>query len=303
MIKQEMLADLRTMLEGWGIAADDWYVTGEASMRLSGYPVDYREGNMDILVSRDKWPWPRPEEIGNLMPDEGTEADDEFKAFIEKHKMMPDIHPLPHVGLKAEDRFEHSYWLPDETGVRVSTPWAQAMHRKIIIEFYESSPDHNLDVFDQAKFIRWKKFIQDIHDHAESTVDQKTVDVCKEVFPAVDRAIAYFDGDVVEDAGENALRGITAQPGCVFGAAAHWEDGKDFTGKIAILTHTLPAQVTALRNAAGIVTDQGGTLSHAAIIAREYGIPTVIGTKLATTMFGEGCELELNATEGVVRLV
>ena len=72
MIQRQILQDLRTMFEGWGISPDDWYVTGEASMVLGGYPVDYRDGIIDVLICRNAWPWPRPEEVGNLMPDEGT---------------------------------------------------------------------------------------------------------------------------------------------------------------------------------------------------------------------------------------
>lgn len=300
MIKQEVLQDLRKMLEGWGIGPDDWYVTGEAAMLLSDYPVDFRDGNIDVLVCRSVWPWPRPEEIGNLIPDDGTKAHDDFEAFVEKHGFTPDFHPLPHVGLRAEDRFDHAYWLPDETGVRVLKPAAGALHRKTIIEFYEQSPELNLDVFDQKKFIRWKGFIETIRDHAQTLEDQETVAACEVTLPAVDRAIAFFEGGEDHKLEDGGVRGCPAHSGVVEGAAQHWEEGADFKGKIAVLTHSLPSQVTALRHAAGIVTDQGGTLSHAAIIAREYKIPTVIGTKQATQIFQNGDRLKMDAGKGVV---
>ena len=69
---------------------------------------------------------------------------------------------------------------------------------------------------------------------------------------------------------------------------------------MVVLPPMLPSQVTLLRHAAGIVTDQGGTLSHAAIIAREYKIPTLIGTRRATALFHTGDRLILDTRQGVV---
>jgi len=303
MITLEILKDLRKMLEGWGIDVEDWYVTGEAAMLLSDYPVDFREGQMDVLVCRSSWPWPRPEEHVSLFPNEGTKEDSELKAFIEKHDIMPDFHPLPHVGLEAEDRFEHAYWYPDEKGVRVLSPWAGILHRKIIIEFYEDSPTLNLEVFDQEKFIRWKGFVESVEYRAKELDDVQTVETCEFVLPAIERAIEYFESDSIEDTSSETLKGTSAYEGVVRGEVKLWEDGGDFSGKIAVLTHSLPKQVTLLREALGIVTDQGGTLSHAATIAREYKIPTVIGTKRATQILKDGDVVELDAEAGIVRKI
>ena len=52
-----------------------------------------------------------------------------------------------------------------------------------------------------------------------------------------------------------------------------------------------------------IVTDRGGQLSHAAIVAREYGIPAVVGTREATTMFPDGARVRVNGDKGEVQLL
>ena len=52
-----------------------------------------------------------------------------------------------------------------------------------------------------------------------------------------------------------------------------------------------------------IVTDRGGQLSHAAIVAREYGIPAVVGTRVVTTTFSDGARVRVNGDKGVVDLV
>ncbi|MDF1523959.1 MAG: PEP/pyruvate-binding domain-containing protein, partial [Trueperaceae bacterium] len=55
--------------------------------------------------------------------------------------------------------------------------------------------------------------------------------------------------------------------------------------------------------AAGLVTDAGGVLSHTAVIAREYGLPTVVGTRAGTRRIRDGMLLELDGDRGTVRIV
>jgi pyruvate,water dikinase len=55
--------------------------------------------------------------------------------------------------------------------------------------------------------------------------------------------------------------------------------------------------------AAGIVTDIGGPLSHGSIVAREYGIPAVLGTGMATRMIQHGQQITIDGDAGLVILV
>ena len=66
---------------------------------------------------------------------------------------------------------------------------------------------------------------------------------------------------------------------------------------------TVPAFVPAMEKAVAIVTDEGGLLSHAAIVSRELGVPCVVGTKIATKALRDGDMVEVNATKGIVRKV
>jgi pyruvate,water dikinase len=54
--------------------------------------------------------------------------------------------------------------------------------------------------------------------------------------------------------------------------------------------------------ASAVVTDQGGVLSHTAIVAREYRIPAVVGTKLGTSVITDGQMITVDGTEGTVTL-
>ncbi len=74
-------------------------------------------------------------------------------------------------------------------------------------------------------------------------------------------------------------------------------------GEILVSTTTGPEMVIIMEKAAAIVTDEGGLMSHAAIVSREFGIPCVVGTKYATEIFKDGDEIEVNATNGIVRKI
>ena len=74
-------------------------------------------------------------------------------------------------------------------------------------------------------------------------------------------------------------------------------------GEILVATATMPAFVPAMEKAAAIVTNEGGLLSHAAIVSRELGIPCVVGTKIATRALNDGDLIEVDATNGFVRKV
>jgi len=74
-------------------------------------------------------------------------------------------------------------------------------------------------------------------------------------------------------------------------------------GDILVSIATDPDIVPAMKKAAGIVTEQGGVTSHAAIVSRELGIPCVIGTKIATKIFKDGDTIEVDANRGVARKI
>ncbi|MBI5230345.1 MAG: pyruvate, water dikinase [Candidatus Magasanikbacteria bacterium] len=60
-------------------------------------------------------------------------------------------------------------------------------------------------------------------------------------------------------------------------------------------------QSPAMKKAAAIVTSEGGITSHAAIVSRELGIPSIIGTKIATEVLRDGDIVEVNANHGWVK--
>lgn len=74
-------------------------------------------------------------------------------------------------------------------------------------------------------------------------------------------------------------------------------------GDVLIAETTAPPWTPLFATAAAVVTDSGGILSHCAVVAREYGIPAVVGTGLATRTIKDGQTVEVDGDAGVVRII
>lgn len=74
-------------------------------------------------------------------------------------------------------------------------------------------------------------------------------------------------------------------------------------GEILVAEMTEPSFVPAIKRAAAIITDEGGITCHAAIAAREFKIPCITGTRVATQILKDGAEVEVDADNGVVRIL
>lgn len=101
------------------------------------------------------------------------------------------------------------------------------------------------------------------------------------------------------------ITGMPASMGKATGPAkilfAHNDIAKVEKGDILVAPVTTPDYILAMEKAAAFVTDEGGITSHAAIVAREFGVPCVVGTKVATKIFKDGDLIEVDANMGVVR--
>lgn len=102
------------------------------------------------------------------------------------------------------------------------------------------------------------------------------------------------------------LKGSSASKGFVSGKVRIVIDVKNAIfneGEILVTSMTRPEFVPLMKKAAGIITNEGGITSHAAIISRELGIPCVIGTKFATQILHDGDLVEVDADKGIVKIL
>jgi pyruvate,water dikinase len=103
------------------------------------------------------------------------------------------------------------------------------------------------------------------------------------------------------------LQGLAASPGVAEGIARVVTSLAEFDqvnqGDILVCQMTNPAWVVLFTKIIGLVTDAGGTVSHPAVVAREFGVPAVVGTSIATARIKTGDRIRVNGSTGQVDLL
>jgi pyruvate,water dikinase len=118
--------------------------------------------------------------------------------------------------------------------------------------------------------------------------------------------MSTFTPAAAESQTGDVLKGIPASPGRVTASACILRDPQDFNqmhpGEVLVASTTTPAWTPLFAMASAIVTDIGGPLSHGSIVAREYGIPAVMGTGVATRRIKNGQRITVDGVEGTVTI-
>jgi pyruvate,water dikinase len=106
---------------------------------------------------------------------------------------------------------------------------------------------------------------------------------------------------------EHLLRGLAASPGTYEGPARRVSGPAEFDrirkGDVLVTESTSEAFNILLPLLGALVTDSGGLLSHAAIVAREYGIPGVVGTREGTQRIADGVAVRVDGSAGEVTVI
>jgi phosphohistidine swiveling domain-containing protein len=107
--------------------------------------------------------------------------------------------------------------------------------------------------------------------------------------------------------GGDELSGAGASPGVAEGVARVVAGQSDFariqSGDILVTTTTTPAWTPLFPSLAGLVTETGGILCHAAVVAREYGLPAVVGASGATTAIQDGTRIRIDGGSGAISII
>jgi rifampicin phosphotransferase len=108
-----------------------------------------------------------------------------------------------------------------------------------------------------------------------------------------------------QDDPARTLRGAPASAGIARGPARLVRNLEEFAkfrrGDVLVCQSSNVSWIPLFTSAAAVVTDVGGPLSHAAVVAREFGIPAVVGTSVALSALKDGEPLEVDGTAGLVR--
>jgi len=121
-------------------------------------------------------------------------------------------------------------------------------------------------------------------------------------------ALALFGAEETRGPGQDLeLRGSGVSAGRVRGRVRLLRSARDgldvHPEDVLVVSHLTPAWSAVLTRVAAVVTDVGGALSHGSIVARELGVPAVMGTGNATRVLSEGQLVEVDGAAGTVRPV
>jgi pyruvate,water dikinase len=157
----------------------------------------------------------------------------------------------------------------------------------------------------------------ELHDLVRThRVDDRLIDRRKEEFRSYEALtpprVFTSDGEVVagkyrrSEAPAGALIGLPVSAGTVEGRArvlldmAHAELEP---GDILVTAHTDPSWTPLFVGISGLVTEVGGLMTHGAVIAREYGLPAVVGVLDATRLIRDGQRIRVHGTDGYVEIL
>jgi pyruvate,water dikinase len=119
--------------------------------------------------------------------------------------------------------------------------------------------------------------------------------------------VRFKETQVSNDPNSPTLMGVAVSPGTVTSPASLINSPDEFDrmepGSILVCPMTNPAWTPLFAHATGLVTDMGGILGHGSIVAREYGIPAVVGTGNITQRVEHGQEIRVDGDAGIVTIL
>jgi rifampicin phosphotransferase len=174
----------------------------------------------------------------------------------------------------------------------------------------------------QARVLREKEDVfhltfQELHDvvrtnHADHQLLSQRKDMFRSYQALTPPRVSTSDGEVVagayrrDDVPTGALVGLAVSAGTVEGRARVILDLAEAgleAGDILVTSYTDPSWTPVFLAIAGLVTEVGGLMTHGAVIAREYGLPAVVGVEQATRLIRDGQQIRVNGTDGYVEIL
>jgi pyruvate,water dikinase len=147
-------------------------------------------------------------------------------------------------------------------------------------------------------------------------LDYQVIDQRKEEYLVYERLtpprVITSDGEIItgryqrENLPAEAIVGLAVSSGIVEGRARvilHMEEADLEEGDILVTAFTDPSWTPLFLSIKGLITEVGGLMTHGAVIAREYGLPAVVGVEYATRLIKDGQRIRVNGTDGYVEII
>lgn len=303
------LKEVSRLLSGWGLKDGDYALFGEQALKLQGFKIKARENHLDIGVFGRRLPWKVRKGEEATVPPKNSEF---FKGYISFTKKTGcDLHliPLPLADLSPKNLKSKTfkYNLPGNKKIRVIKLIDQIENYYHIL-FRLAEKERWAD----EKMKRWLNYFYEFNGLAEKMGDKDVSRWCAKGLKLAQKKKKAVKSDNNKQADSAGRAGSILHGRGIFQGRAKGKVRiitKDSQlkkvrwGEVLVMRHATPGVAIVLHRINAIVTDEGGVMSHAAILSREHKIPAVIATHNATKVLKDGDYAGVDGRRGRVEII
>lgn len=317
-VKDEYFLDGLVKLDGGREARDAIHAyLGKYGMRCAG----------EIDITRTRWS-EKPaalvpmilDNIKNLEPGESNRKFEQGRsvALKKEQELLDRLKQLPGGGQKAEEAKRMIGLIRNFSGYREYPKYGMVSRYFV----YKQALLKEAEQLAGAKVIHEKEDIYYLtYEELREAVRTNKLD-CRVISKRKDEYRSYekltpprvmtSDGEIIageykrEDLPAGSLAGLPVSSGVIEGRARvilNMEDAYLEDGDILVTSFTDPSWTPLFLSIKGLVTEVGGLMTHGAVIAREYGLPAVVGVENATRLIKDGQRIRVHGTEGYVEIL
>jgi len=293
------------LLQEFGIEPHEWVLVGPHADLLNAYNIEYhRPTHFHVLLEREKVPWKiskEQESLIEVIPPLDSPFQRRYEKFMAEtgHDFDLIVAPKP---LKHYTEHFVPHPLSEIEFFQRMAPFGNVEIEDYIFSQFSSDKLERPDV---------KVYVQTLLDEALQRKEPALIERTKKFASIItkrQRQVRDKESDLLKQfAKTGVIKGSGAFKGVVKGKVHVLEDVETVLKKrvngIIVIPRVSPKILPAISKAKAWIVDEGGTLSHAAVLARELKIPCVVGTKIATKVLKSGNTVEVDAKRGIVTLL
>ena len=302
-----VLEKLEELFRKWNLGLDDWILIANYADWLNDYKVKLRKGHFNTFININKLPWRAKKEGFEISPLKKSKELKEYEKWIQETEFDTGLAPLTQHEIrktvKAGDTF--IYVLPNGQKIRVmnfignlksldehlayAAKYGGKKRMKRLLGYLKGQMKAAGKKGDKVGKKHCQKILRKYKEFLEEEKPIKELNIF--------RKNGYLKGQVSYKGGNKKLKGKVKI------ILNDKELKKIKKGEIIACEMTTPKFSPFLSRIKAILTNDGGILCHAAIISREFKIPCIIGTKIATKVLKDGDLVEVNVSKGIVRIL
>ena len=258
--------------------------------------------------------------IKNFEPGAGKRKFEQGReeALTKEQELLNRLNELPDGEQKAKETKDKIHLIRNFAGYREYPKYAIVnryfIYKKALLKEAEQLVEAN--IIREREDIYYLTF-EEFHEVVRTNkLDYRIISKRKDEFRLYEKLtpprIITSDGEIIagkykrENLPAEAIAGLPVSSGVIKGRARvilNMEDADLEAGDILVTSFTDPSWTPLFVSIKGLVTEVGGLMTHGAVIAREYGLPAVVGVENATKLIKDGQRIRVNGTEGYVEIL